>query len=259
MKRYLLLFLISTQSFAYTYLTSRYKFPTASIAVDVTTDDCSNAGINSSQELLALAYSAVNKFWNGNPTSALNISQGRVVSTTSTGDTSTNALAAKGRANAILVGCNGDVSGFNDASKGILAIGGIDCSSGSCKGAAIINAHANTTVDDRPRGELLTIIAHEVGHALGIGHSEDSIALMSYTISGKTQEYLAQDDIDAINDLYPQDKKMMGLFGSCATIHDQSDPPSSGGGFLFSILLGLILVWGGTKILWFRNLKLFVS
>ena len=212
---------------AYTYLMSRYSFPSDKIVINVTNDNCSNAGINSSAELLALTYGAINRFWNRVPTSALELSQGVVTSISSTGDTSTAALAVKGSPNSILIGCNGDVAGFSDATAGILAVGGITCNANGCFGGVIINSHANTSVDNQPRDVIETIIAHEVGHALGLGHSEKTYALMHYTISGKVQKKLSQDDIDGISSLYPQDKKLAGLLGSCGTIDSDIGPKSN--------------------------------
>ncbi len=49
---------------------------------------------------------------------------------------------------------------------------------------------------------LAQIIAHELGHALGLAHSRDSDALMSSTIDG-TGAYLREDDQLAVRWLYP--------------------------------------------------------
>jgi hypothetical protein len=48
----------------------------------------------------------------------------------------------------------------------------------------------------------VAVIAHEIGHALGLGHSEVSEALMYYQIVPK-RSTLGQDDIDGITFLYP--------------------------------------------------------
>lgn len=71
------------------------------------------------------------------------------------------------------------------------------------------------------------IIAHEIGHVLGLGHSHDSAALMYYDASAKTNLALAQDDIDGITYLYPRDETSGDdLLGGCALV--RSFPPRSG-------------------------------
>ncbi len=70
-------------------------------------------------------------------------------------------------------------------------------------------------------------LAHEIGHLLGLGHSQDLNALMYYDASLKTTLGLAQDDIDGITYLYPRnefgkDKPM----GCGLVVNDQ--PPTTG-------------------------------
>ena len=50
--------------------------------------------------------------------------------------------------------------------------------------------------------DLITVAAHELGHALGLDHSSDRGALMFPTYSGP-QRFLGQDDINGIRALYP--------------------------------------------------------
>jgi peptidoglycan hydrolase-like protein with peptidoglycan-binding domain len=50
--------------------------------------------------------------------------------------------------------------------------------------------------------DLITVAAHEFGHALGLDHSSDRGALMFPTYSGP-QRFLGQDDINGIRALYP--------------------------------------------------------
>jgi hypothetical protein len=234
-----LIYFTISNAHGYTYISSRFSFPSDKIVINVTNDDCSNAGITSSAQLLGIAYGAINRFWNRVPTSSLELSQGSVTSISSNGDTSTSALAVKGSPNSITVGCNDDVAGFSNASDGILAVGGIICNGNGCFGGIIINAHANSTVDDQSSDVLETILAHEVGHSLGLGHSEKTYALMHYTISGKVQKKLSQDDIDGISSLYPQDKQLAGLLGSCGII-EESGPPNSNN-ILWAMLLAFML------------------
>ena len=49
--------------------------------------------------------------------------------------------------------------------------------------------------------DLETVAAHEIGHALGLNHSNVACALMNPFYTG-SHRYLAQDDIDAIQSIY---------------------------------------------------------
>ncbi|RZA07792.1 MAG: matrixin family metalloprotease [Proteobacteria bacterium] len=89
------------------------------------------------------------------------------------------------------------------------------------------------------RGERLSIVlAHEMGHALGLGHSASEAALMHYTIAGKQELLLSQDDIDGVSFLYPRKEPEDGMLG-CGSL----SPPGggSGGG---SGLLGVLSIVG---------------
>jgi type 1 fimbria pilin len=71
------------------------------------------------------------------------------------------------------------------------------------------------------------VIAHEVGHILGLGHSHDTSALMYYDASAKGTLRLGQDDIDGISYLYNRNE-LSGddPFGGCGLVKKEG-PPSS--------------------------------
>lgn len=81
---------------------------------------------------------------------------------------------------------------------------------------------------------------HELGHALGLGHSGDSQALMYYSISGKTVATLTQDDMDGMAYLYPRSEFSNGPYG-CASAHRRASPR---GAVWLLLLIGLNWILG---------------
>lgn len=109
-------------------------------------------------------------------------------------------------------------------------------------GFIILNAQsgARANISTMDADVVKVVLAHEMGHLLGLGHSADTNALMYYDASAKTTLGLAKDDYDGITYLYPRDElgkdKMLG----CATIGSKAKPFSEKG-YLVLLLLGLPL------------------
>lgn len=88
---------------------------------------------------------------------------------------------------------------------------------------------------------LKVILAHEVGHIIGLGHSHDTNALMYYNASAKNTLALAQDDMDGVTYLYPRNElsgdKMMG----CGLVRDVRMPPPADFGTSLQSLAFILL------------------
>ena len=241
---YIVFFLLTQSVWAWTLNnSSRSGFPISDIKIKVTSDNCVNAGLTASA-LEAIVQDAIIQYWNTVSTSSLKLESLGLTSASILSDNATVA-SAKADANGILIGCSQNSSVFT--SNSTLGVGGIGCSNGICRGVILMNDKSGTVLATSSRDTIVTALAHEMGHAVGLGHSSVQGALMYYSLSNKTQEALHQDDIDGINFLYPNEKKIGGLAGACGSI-DINQRPDQLFSFLITILLGLSLTLVFPKI-----------
>ncbi len=73
------------------------------------------------------------------------------------------------------------------------------------------------------------VLAHEIGHALGLGHTPSETALMYFAASESQKLALTQDDIDGITYLYPRSEPGDGIFG-CGTLSRSGSGEGQSGG-----------------------------
>ena len=237
----ILLFLQNLEAFTLLY-DNESHFETNEITIDVTDDDCANAGLNSPDELLNKLMESMDEYWNRVPTCALEVSKGTVQSGILIAGDNVNVAISKARENTILVGCSTNTTLF-PATSAVLARAGIS-SQAPYRGIVLINNVTSSFANLSERQKLATL-AHEVGHAFGLAHSPNSVALMYYSIGGKVQEKMSIDDYDACSYLYPHE----GLV-SCSSM-TLSKPGRKGGGgygrmiplsFLITVTVILLMV-----------------
>jgi hypothetical protein len=208
----------------------RYR---GAVEIVIIGNDCSN--INLTKEVLRDdVIKAVGAFWNTVPTSTL-----RFVVRPEYANLADNLLIAEMVSevgeNKILIGCTTNTSVFNstkilagtrmvdaDIPRAVIAINNIQGSS-----------YSKLSAENRR-----STMAHEIGHALGLGHTNHMDALMYYATSdGLKVKYLSLDDADGVSYLYPKKSKFIGLLSGCGLIKDSNRPgPSSGGGNLSELL-----------------------
>lgn len=107
---------------------------------------------------------------------------------------------------------------------------------------ANINNLSTTLVD--------VVVAHEIGHVLGLGHSSDVDSLMYYDATAKGHLALSQDDIDGITFLYPRNElKNPKMIGGCGLVRGiANDDHWWGGNSLGLLTLAYGLWWIGRRL-----------
>jgi Matrixin len=267
MKYFILGILISTFSHAYTLnnnFGASFKDNNVKVYVDAGTT-CATNGITVN-ELESLIQPAVEEFWNTVPTSSLKLdpagfsqsiftmNHGRLCSptddaciTAANGDADP-AKRAIPAVTDIVIGCNDHPSNFGGS--GVIAVTVPNKFSGKkIAGAVILINDAASTFGNLSKNDQISVIAHEIGHAIGLGHSEDKAALMYYR-TVNLRKNLGQDDIDGVSYLYPNGPDIFGLveggiLGGCATIayvNDGKNPPKDPPFFQMLFTLGFLVL-----------------
>lgn len=170
------------------------------------------------------------KVWNNVPTSTLSVSYG--------GSTNSSTISFP-----VTVYCEVNFQLVTQADQNSVpgaAIG--DGSSGILtRGLLYLNASAGyANIANYDYEQLKIILAHEIGHILGLGHTEDKTALMYFDASAKTQLSLSQDDIDGISYLYPSNELSDNKIAGCGIITHILPPPTPPGKLLSIVILMLM-------------------
>lgn len=244
------LILIPSLAHAFTLNNSigaRFKDDEVKVRVGINPTACTNVDLD---EVAGMLDEAVDDFWNTVPSSRLTL---KPDGSYQTGDNNyrTGELCLIGGScggtavpavTDIVITCNTNATNFPGGSS-LLALTLPNVISGKdIKGAVVLINDTNANFDNLPRHKKVAVIAHEIGHALGLGHSEEKAALMYYSVVPK-RESLGQDDIDGITYLYAVQMDMFGygcFLGSLALNKDDDDQ-TGGGSFWATALLGLFL------------------
>ncbi len=258
--KYLIMFLF-TISFAQAFtLNNNFaaSFKKSKVKVSVAGDSIC-AGITPAS-LEGLIRPSVDDFWNEVPTSRLRLKPSGFATPILTVDINTARLcsptdtacivdaAADGDAlippvEGILISCNSNANNFTNNS--VVAVTVPNSFSGQkIKGAVIlINNNANIAGEGLRKlseNDRIGVIAHEIGHAIGLGHAAESEAeaLMYFRVVDQRSS-LGQDDINGVTYLYPVKIDGCGVMDSLVAStmivkkDDDQDDDQSGGGTPF--------------------------
>lgn len=215
-----LFFVISLkeEAFAFTLNSSTNSaakgWPSADVTVLVNPAACP-----ASVDIVAAVRDAVD-FWNRIPTSRLQLSYGGT--TTSTASGSPPVIYCE-------VNFQASTGGSEDSIPGVAYISrsGQDIAAGRI----VLNSSAGlANIANLDKTYLSITIAHEIGHLIGLGHSQSQSALMYYSIGSKLNVALSQDDIDGASYLYPLNELGGDKIAGCGLISGAKNNRGSGGG-----------------------------
>ncbi len=213
------------------------------VKINVAAHSCSNLGITN-DELLSLAEEAGAKYWNKVPTSRVRLVRGQVIDVSTDFQTGLVCSSQAGGsceinpalsvANDITISCNTNLTNFSNSNSVLGVTVPNNVSGRTITGALfLLNDNVNNSFRTKSNSEKMAIVAHELGHALGLGHSSLDKNLM-YFQSLESRQALGSDDVDGITYLYPVEQPT----GGCGTVA-YIDPPQSGGPFIATLLFAL--------------------
>ena len=246
----ILLFFLTSQAHSFTLLWNiPPRFPSGNITIKVNTTNCNSGVSESYTEIQSLLKEAVDNYWNQIYSSSLNFKVEGTITVTNTAEE----LAAAAK-NFVAVGCvdmGNSSSSYAAASLACLKSNGV-CT--DARGYMYMNDNSNSPWKNAERNIKVAILAHEIGHTIGIGHSQKSYALMYYaTNNSDIQTYLSEDDADAATFLYPDDPSLLGLGGDCGAVASTHLKYSHKKSILYNLSPLAGLFFGGFLILCIRR------
>jgi Matrixin len=189
-------------------------FENSSVPVYLAEGFCDRIGF-SEADLAVMINEAANRYWNTASTSRLRMHYAGKVSVNVNYSTEAICLVQNPSCEVnpvfsfrtgILVSCNENtaVNFPNDGIHGVTAI--TSNSDRHINGSVmLINNSSGNQVQLMSRDEAITFIAHELGHAIGLGHSPVRDSLMYYQ-SIPTRRSLGLDDVQGVTYLYPKNE-----------------------------------------------------
>ena len=242
----LLILLIPHSGSSFTFNNSgELAFKKEKIDVYFSSAGCTNIPYSNS-ELLSIIDDAINDFWNTVSVSSLYLENKGTIDVGSEFQTDpicTNPGGSGCTPNSdlnvnsgIVITCNIDTDDEN-FSAGVLGLSlPINSTNSQINGSVVLlNDRADSALIDLERHEMVAVVAHEIGHALGFGHSTETRALMYASLVTKRTK-LGLDDIHGVSYLYPIDSSIQ----TCLNTNTDGGYSLLLGSLIFFMLFSLV-------------------
>lgn len=199
----ILFFLIPNTIWSFTLSGPQKGWKTTNLEVNINTTNCPSDILDRLDDAFKLLNSV--------PSSSLKLSLGRTSSTTTTAE-----LINSAAVDTPVVICDSQFSAnlsTSDSPVDANLISGVGFAVASQSqnityGGLILNLQSGATASlpQLNQTQQNVVIAHELGHMLGLGHSSAESALMYYSVGRKENFSLSKDDWDGLSYLYPRDE-----------------------------------------------------
>jgi hypothetical protein len=246
-------FLPSAQAFTLIGSSDLIGWQAAELPIHLDPSQCPDGGA-----AVRAALQAAVDLWNRVPNSRLKLTVGSDVSVT---PTQLKSCVSTSTVPMPVIACDADLGTTlaQDVSTIPAATLGFDCiPSGTTLTYAFILLNADPTasanVGALSSTLLQIVVAHELGHVLGLGHTSNENSLMFYSVGSKSALALSQDDMDGLAFLYPRRELGDGGIFGCGTVRDPGDwgdprhggardPVRDGGGMPAAFSFGTLLLF----------------
>ncbi len=213
----------SSLSFGFVLIYPKYELRDATkTKIKLSSEGCTANGIPDSKIVEAIKISI--DFWNDAPESRLNLKYG--------GRSSASLTDSRIPVNEIIVGC------ASLPSINILGSAEHDRDNGSAR----VKMNSDVYTGSYSDASFIGTMIHEIGHGIGLAHSKDAASVMTYSANGwgDRPKYISQDDVDGIVYLYPNEKEIGGLAGSCSSFANEGGKPKN---FYLDAILGFVFMF----------------
>lgn len=224
-----LLVVLTAPSQAFVLLNPAYKLNDATKAkVKISSEGCTANGVSDAKVVEGIKWAI--EFWNDVPESRLKLSYG--------GRSSASLSDSRIPVNEIIVGCAALPS------LQILGATQHDRENGSAR----VKMNQAVYTGSYNEASFVGTMTHEIGHGLGLYHSNDPASVMTYADHAWVDrpKYISQDDMDGIVYLYPNKSQMGGLLGSCSSYAGEDAPAYS---FYRDFLLGGLMIFAFSALI----------
>ncbi len=226
------IFLLSKPAAAFLLISQDYRLATPSTTkVNIASGAC-RANSMSDDELNTAIDDVLKRYWNTVSESRLRLERGIEVG---------RSISGHADPGEILIGC---------LPLGMSAASGVTTPNPSETGSKI-TLNGTTLIPGGYYYEgLVGLIAHEMGHAIGLHHSGDAASVMTYESHnwGASPKYLSQDDKNGVVYLYPNESETYGILGACARQVDAAPLHGSRSHSGPIYLLELVVIFLGIRL-----------